>query len=92
MARRGARNLILLSRSGPVRPSAKELLKELRAANVKVATPPCDVSDPIVLGAVLNGLKDMPPIRGCIQGSMELKVWTSQFILCTLTRVKGRHV
>ena len=45
MANRGARNLILLSRSGANRDSAKELVKDLEAAKVKVATPPCDVSD-----------------------------------------------
>ena len=45
MADRGARNLILLSRSGATRDSAKELVEDLEAANVKVATPACDVSN-----------------------------------------------
>lgn len=75
MANRGAKHLILLSRSGATRDSAKELVEGLEAANVKVATPPCDVSDMDSLTQVLNEcLTDMPSIKGCIQGSMVLKV------------------
>ena len=75
MAIRGAKNLILLSRSGATRDSAKELVEDLEAANVKVATPPCDVSDLESLTQVIHDcLTSMPPIKGCIQGSMVLKV------------------
>ena len=75
MANRGAKNLILLSRSGATRDSAKELVEDLEAANVKVATPPCDVSDVESLTQVIHDcLTNMPPIKGCIQGSMVLKV------------------
>lgn len=75
MANRGARNLILLSRSGANRDSAKELVRDLEAAKVKVATPPCDVSNLESLVRVLQEcMTHMPPIKGCIQGSMVLKV------------------
>ncbi|KUI56159.1 Lovastatin diketide synthase LovF [Cytospora mali] len=74
MASRGARNLILLSRRGPVQAAAKELVKELEGTCERVATPACDVTDNASLREVINKcLKTMPPVRGCIQGSMVLK-------------------
>ena len=75
MAGRGAQNLILLSRSGASRDSAKDLVKDLEAAKVKVATPKCDVSDlESLVGVLQECMTHMPPIKGCIQGSMVLKV------------------
>ncbi|KAF5020446.1 hypothetical protein F66182_7525 [Fusarium sp. NRRL 66182] len=74
MASRGARNLILLSRSGTLRPAAQELMKELTAVGVTVAAPRCDVSDRMALEGVLEECaRTMPPIKGCVQGSMVLK-------------------
>ncbi|KAB5584987.1 fatty acid synthase S-acetyltransferase [Coniochaeta sp. 2T2.1] len=74
MVRRGAKNLILLSRFGPVRDSGKELIAKLEAAGATVAAPPCDVTDRTTLARVLEECrKEMPPVKGCIQGSMILK-------------------
>ncbi|KAH8668644.1 fatty acid synthase S-acetyltransferase [Xylariales sp. PMI_506] len=75
MASRGAKNLILLSRSGPTRDDAKALLKELENAGVRVATPQCDVSDAESLHKALDECTyaGMPPIRGCIQSAMVLR-------------------
>ena len=91
MANRGARNLILLSRSGASRDSAKELVKDLEAAKVKVATPKCDVSDLESLAGVLQEcMTHMPPVKGCIQGSMVLKVSKpNSFIECNLNLPSG---
>jgi short-subunit dehydrogenase len=75
MASRGAKNLILLSRTGATRESAVELVADLESNQVNVATPPCDVTNAETLRSVLNDcLTHMPPIKGCIQGSMVLKV------------------
>lgn len=75
LVRRGARNLLLLSRSGATRDTAKELLAELEAVGAHVAAPPCDVTDLTALKHVLDQCqKTMPPVKGCIQGSMVLKV------------------
>lgn len=74
MARRGARNLILLSRSGPKSPAAHELLIKLRNAGVRVEPPLCDVSSSSSLSAVLESCGTMPPIKGCLQATMVLKV------------------
>lgn len=80
---RGARNLILLSRRGPDGNSrAKELIEELREKGVTVMAPRCDVTS---VGSLLSVLmdcgKEMPPIQGCIQGSMVLKVKKDSSIL-----------
>lgn len=75
MASRGAKHLVLLSRRGPVQAAAKELVRELEAICENVATPACDVTDIASLRQVIEDCsKTMPPIRGCIQGSMVLKV------------------
>ncbi|KAH8804357.1 beta-ketoacyl synthase domain-containing protein [Xylogone sp. PMI_703] len=74
MVSRGAKNLILVSRRGPTHDAAKELVKELESKCVKVATPLCDATDSETLKTVINEcLTSMPPIKGCIQGSMVLR-------------------
>ncbi|KAJ6164002.1 hypothetical protein N7470_002674 [Penicillium chermesinum] len=70
---RGAKNLILLSRSGAVAESAKVLVNNLAARGVNVATPRCDISNPESLEAALKECAHMPPIKGVIQGAMVLK-------------------
>ncbi|KAI1264012.1 putative polyketide synthase [Xylariaceae sp. FL1019] len=68
---RGARNLILLSRSGARSQEARELVDELTAKNVQCETPRCDVTDRFCLREVLVACHGrLPPIRGCIQVAM----------------------
>ena len=75
MVSRGARNLILLSRSGAKNNVAQALIKELEVQGAKIMTPCCDVSDKHTLSRVLEDCSNwMPPIKGCIQGSMVLRV------------------
>ena len=75
MVERGARNLILLNRSGGSSRGAKELMEELGALDVHVACPPCDVSSEGSLSAALDHCaKTMPPVKGCIQAAMVLRV------------------
>ncbi len=77
MVGKGAKNLILLSRSGPVTKAAQELLESLRKAGAMVEAPRCDVSSEKSLCSVLQNVAGrMPPIKGCIQGTMVLKVGT----------------
>ena len=75
MIHRGASNLILLSRSGGSgNKAAQHFLAEIRAQGIRVEAPPCDVVDAVALKAVLDRCTvDMPPIKGCIQGSMVLR-------------------
>ena len=77
LANRGAKNLILLSRSGAKSDAALKFLEELKRQDITVATPACDVTVASSLQTVLKQCaKDMPPIRGCIQGSMVLIVFS----------------
>lgn len=75
MVDRKARHFVLLSRSGAKDAAAIDLIEEMKLRHVKIATPPCDIS---VEDAVLKTLEEckrtMPPIKGCIQASMVLKV------------------
>jgi len=78
LASRGAKFLILLSRSGPRTAEAHELLAELAEKHVHVETPRCDVSNRAALRSVLAGCaKRMPHIKGCIQSSMVMNVSTA---------------
>ncbi|KAK4182993.1 hypothetical protein QBC35DRAFT_132042 [Podospora australis] len=71
---RGARNLILLSRSGAKSEQAKDFIRRLEERGVRVAAPVCDVSDANALRSVLDDCgRTMPPVRGAIQATMVLR-------------------
>ncbi|KAL4905236.1 hypothetical protein BDW74DRAFT_178239 [Aspergillus multicolor] len=71
---RGARNLLLLSRSGPSTPAARELVNSLRADGVTIQAPPCNIADANSLCLALqDSSTSLPPIRGCIQAAMVLQ-------------------
>ena len=75
MARRGAKNLGLLSRSGVRSEASLTLMEDLRSMGVQVSAPVYDVTDLASLSAVVTKCaKTMPPIKGVIQASMVLKV------------------
>jgi NADPH:quinone reductase-like Zn-dependent oxidoreductase len=71
---RGARNLILISRSGARDQRAKDFIQGLNERGVRVAAPVCDISDANALRAVLKECgHTMPPVRGAIQATMVLR-------------------
>lgn len=73
MVARGARNLILLSRSGGEK--FPDFLESLRIQGVHVETPACDVSSRESLQWTLSNVeKKMPPIKGCINAAVVIKV------------------
>lgn len=72
---RGAKHILLLSRSGMRTEAAWKTIKKLREHGAIVKAPECDISDASALGAVLKHYKrSMPPFGGCIQASMVLRV------------------
>ncbi|KAI0532709.1 hypothetical protein GGR58DRAFT_489208 [Xylaria digitata] len=75
MADRGAKNLIILSRSGPVSEAAVELISNLTARGVIVFAPKCDASSATSLADALSESEAlaMPPIKGCINAAMVLQ-------------------
>jgi NAD(P)-dependent dehydrogenase (short-subunit alcohol dehydrogenase family) len=75
MVNRGARNLVFLSRSGVQKEESRNLVKELTAEGARIAAYACDVGDEDRLRLVLRDVsKNLPPIRGVIQGAMVLQV------------------
>jgi hypothetical protein len=74
MVSQGARNLVLLGRSGPTTEAARILIDELSAQGVTVQTPPCDIIDTQSVQSVMGQvMHTMPPIKGLIQASMVLR-------------------
>jgi hypothetical protein len=74
MVNRGARNLILLSRSGPRSGEIKTTITDLEKLGARVYTPLCDVSSLESLQGALQTIHDMPAIKGCVQAAGALKV------------------
>ncbi len=76
MAARDAKNLIFLSRSGNFTEAVQEMRTELELKGCGCHIFTCDVTDRPRLAAVLEECKNsLPPIKGCIQASMILKVF-----------------
>ncbi|MCJ1437217.1 hypothetical protein MMC27_006603 [Xylographa pallens] len=95
--KRGAKNLLLLSRSGPTgNEKAQSLIAELVAKGVRIECPVCDVSDITSLQIVIDQYQStMPPIKGCFQSSMVLRdgdfttMSISDWKQATLPKVSG---
>lgn len=92
---RGARNLIVLSRSGP-RDNAQEMLTEMRKSGVNVECPTCDITELASLTQAISRCSQvMPPIKGCFQGAMVLRDSTfgsmsfSEWQECTGPKIQG---
>ncbi|KAL9581646.1 MAG: hypothetical protein Q9212_003778, partial [Teloschistes hypoglaucus] len=75
LATRGAKYLLLLSRSGPVgNEKALALIDELQSKGVVMECPSCDVADVQSLNDTISRCsKTLPPIKGCFQTSMVLR-------------------
>lgn len=75
MARKGAKNLLLLSRSGAKTEAAKKCVSDLQQMGIYVETPLCDVSSREDVTKILfEYQKTMPKVRGCIHLSNVGKV------------------
>ena len=75
MVARGAKNLILFSRSGPCTPAARQMIQDFEEKSVIVQALQCDITDSESLKSTLEVcMQTMPTIKGCIQASGVLKV------------------
>ncbi|KAI1467710.1 KR domain-containing protein [Daldinia caldariorum] len=73
---KGAKNLLLLSRSGIKKTDthATSIVGKLRQLGAAIECPECDISDTTSLHSVLQRYKNaMPPIAGCVQSTMVLR-------------------
>lgn len=74
MVDRGAKHLIVPSRSGGSKSVMAEVISKLARRDVSIVAPECDVSSPESLGKVLEECSiTMPPIKGCINAAMVLQ-------------------
>ena len=81
MASRGARHLIFLSRSKSEKSSiAQDIITDLKAWNCHATILCCDIANSQSVEEVLGAcIPSLPPIKGCIQCAMVLKVcWKSR--------------
>ncbi|KAF2281085.1 polyketide synthase [Westerdykella ornata] len=75
MADRGAKHLVLLSRSGNTSGEVKTLIDDLAPLGVEVIVHSCDVAKKEDVETLLKEkLAKLPPIRGVIHGAMILRV------------------
>lgn len=73
MVRRGARDLVLVSRSGTPRPEDRDALHELRTSPARVHVRRADVAEAGALARLLDDVRaSMPPLRGVLHAAMVL--------------------
>ncbi|KZM21666.1 uncharacterized protein EKO05_0000979 [Ascochyta rabiei] len=74
MVERGAKHIVLLSRSGTLKGKAAEQIAALNTAGANIIVRSCDVANKAdVDNLVLRGLSDLPPVRGIVHGAMVLR-------------------
>lgn len=76
LVRRGATNILLLSRSGvESNPNRLKMVMDLEGQGIHLQCESCDITDlASVRQAVDSASKTMPPIRGCFQAAMVIQV------------------
>lgn len=75
MASKGAKHIVFLSRTGKITESVQKMIDELDSKNCQAHIFACNVSDSERVKAVVEEVtKTLPPIKGCVQGSMVLRV------------------
>ncbi|KAI1864983.1 uncharacterized protein JN550_008529 [Neoarthrinium moseri] len=96
MISRGARNLVLVSRSGSATGKVKELVDQAAEQGANVVVRRCDVANPADVEDLVNqGLEGMPPVRGLIHGAMVLhdvlfeKMTYDQYTTVIESKVQG---
>jgi len=75
MIEKGARNILLISRSGNSGGKVEELIQEAKGAGAEVIVRACDVVNKSEVEHLLTrGVASMPPVRGVIHAAMVLHV------------------
>lgn len=71
---KGARHIVLVSRSGAMTEKIHSLIDELSTSGAEILIRRCDITDREQVEALVQGMQDMPPIKGVIHGAMVLRV------------------
>lgn len=98
LAEKGARNLVLISRSGPASEEARAGIAALAASGVRVHAAACDVTDARAMEQLLADVaRDMPPLRGIVHAAVVIddglaRSASAQQIASTMAaKVKGAY-
>ncbi|KAK1754268.1 polyketide synthase [Echria macrotheca] len=73
MVSKGAKNIVLISRSASVAGKVKELVDEAAAAGANIVVKRCNVVNRAEVDELVAGLQDLPPVRGVVHGTMVLR-------------------
>lgn len=75
MAVRGAKSIVLLSRSGKLSADSQGLESEMASLGTKLTIFGCDIGDEKQVSEVAKRCQeDLPPVRGIVHGAMVLRV------------------
>ncbi|KAJ5497006.1 Acyl transferase/acyl hydrolase/lysophospholipase [Penicillium fimorum] len=73
MSSKGAKNIVLVSRRAGINDKVQALIDTLALLGVRIVVKACDVSSQESIEALVKKeMKDLPPIRGVIHGSMDM--------------------
>ncbi|KAI0402885.1 putative polyketide synthase [Xylaria palmicola] len=72
MIENGARNIVLLGRSGSSGSDVQKLLNEYEGTDIRVRALACDIGSRTALASVLENIKDLPPVRGVVHSALQL--------------------
>ncbi|KAJ5952428.1 uncharacterized protein N7479_010841 [Penicillium vulpinum] len=74
MSSKGAKNIVLVSRRAAINEKVQVLIDNLAPLGVRIVVKACDVSSQKSVEALIHKeMKDLPPIRGVIHGTMVLR-------------------
>ncbi|KAK2879483.1 Type I Iterative PKS [Arthroderma sp. PD_2] len=73
MIENGARNVVLLGRSGASRPEVKRVLEQFEGTDIRLRAIACDVGSRVELQQALESIQDLPPVRGVVHGALFLR-------------------
>jgi NAD(P)-dependent dehydrogenase (short-subunit alcohol dehydrogenase family) len=78
MVGKGAKHIVLLSRSGKLNGKSKDQVDALNQSGANIVVQRCNVADRADVERLLTkGVEDLPPVRGVIHGAMVLRVSSS---------------
>ncbi|CAG8182959.1 unnamed protein product [Penicillium salamii] len=74
MSSKGAKCLVLVSRSASLNDNIKALVKDVGANGTQIVLKACDISNPESVNSLIKeDIKDLPPVRGVIHGTVVLR-------------------
>jgi NADPH:quinone reductase-like Zn-dependent oxidoreductase/acyl carrier protein len=89
LAEKGCRNLLLVSRSGPVAMEAKHAVARMREAGVTVHAVACDITDRNAFSSLLaEAGRTLPPLKGVVHAAMVI----DDALLRTMSRQQFQKV